>query len=71
MAFQPQRVNVFDDDIRFRFGEHVSTLYLPSQEIFIAKTAFLIQWLDRDVLQLTMQIPQEMLLVIRSHRNVY
>lgn len=59
MFLMKLRLNVFDDDIGFRFGVHASTVsrnFHRVLDVAAAKTAFLIQWPDRDILRLTMPV---------------
>lgn len=57
MFIMKLRLNLFDQDIGYRFGVHQSTVsrnFHRVLNIAAAKTAFLIQWPDRDALRLTM-----------------
>ena len=59
MFLMKLRLNVFDDDIGFKFGVHASTVsrnFHRVLDVAAAKTAFLIQWPDRDILWLTMPV---------------
>ena len=51
------RLNLFDEDIGYRFGVHASTVsrnFHRVLEVTFARTAHLIKWLDRETLRLTM-----------------
>ena len=57
MFLMKVRLNLFDDDIGFRFGVHSSTVLRKFHlvlDLAAMKTKFLIQWPEREVLRLTM-----------------
>ena len=57
MFFLKLHLNLFDEDIGYRFGVRPSTVSRNFHQILdvaATKTSFLINWPDRDVLRLTM-----------------
>jgi len=57
MFLMKVRLNLFDEDIGFRFGIHRSTVSRNFHQVLniaAAKTNFLIQWPEREALRLTM-----------------
>ena len=57
MFFLKIRLNLFDEDIAYRFGVHPSTVsrnFHRVLDVAFAKTAHLIKWPDRETLRLTM-----------------
>ena len=57
MFFMKIRLNLFDEDIGYRFGVHPSTVsrkFHRVLDVIAARTAHLIKWPDRDTLYQTM-----------------
>jgi len=59
MFFLKLRLNLFDEDIGYRFGVHPSTVsrnFHRILDVAATKMSFLIKWPERDILRLTMPI---------------